>query len=64
MIPGEDLLLPESDLLQSIGKYLMLYEHEQKKRLILLQAYNQVVAELEALKNPKLGLDDVVQGNP
>lgn len=64
MIPGDDLQLPESDLLQSIGKYLMLFEFEQKKRMILMQAYNELHAELEALKNPKFDPDDVVQGNP
>lgn len=64
MIPGDELQLPEGDLLQNIGKYLMLYEFEQKKRMILAQAYNEMKAELEALTAPKLSVDDVIQGNP
>lgn len=67
MIPGEDLQLPEADLLTNIGKYLSLYEHEQRKRIILVQAFNEMKAELDALKNPtplKLGPDDVVVGMP
>lgn len=75
MIPGEDLQLPETDLLQNIGKYLALYEHEQRKRIVLVQAYNQMKAELDALKAPEvpqdageapapLSPDDVVIGMP
>lgn len=65
MIPGDDLQLPESDLLQNIGKYLALYEHEQRKRMILAQAYNQLMADFDALKNPQtFGPDDVVIGQP
>jgi hypothetical protein len=67
MIPGEDLQLPEGDLLTNIGKYLSLYEHEQRKRIILVQAYNEMKAELDAFKNPappKLSPDDVVLGMP
>lgn len=49
-IPGNDLPLPETDLLQNIGKFLALYEHEQKKRLHLVQAYLAIKAELDELK--------------
>ena len=50
IIPGDSLQLPESDLLTNIGKYLSLYEHEQRKRIILVQAYNELKQELDALK--------------
>lgn len=50
MIPGDDFPLAESDLLQTIGKYLSLYDHSERKRLILAQAYSQVVSELEMAK--------------
>lgn len=66
MIPGDDLQLLEPDLLQTIGKYLSLYEYEQRKRVLLIQAYNELQSKLAEvtqenwdLKNP-----DVVQGNP
>lgn len=68
MIPGEDLQLPEGDLLTNIGKYISLYEHEQRKRIILVQAYNELQAELNTLKEslqpPLMTSDDVVIGNP
>lgn len=50
VIPGNDLVLSEIDLLTSVGKYLSLFEHEQKKRLILAQAYNALKTELDELK--------------
>lgn len=63
-IPGNDLPLPEDRLLGNVGKYLCLFEHEQHKRLILVQAYLELKAELDALKAPKYNLDEVIQGNP
>jgi len=70
VIPGDTLSLPETDLLANVGKYLCLYEHEQKKRIILVQAYNELKAELDALKAKapepveEVRYEDVVVGNP
>lgn len=65
LIPGNDLPLPEDHILTNVGKYLCLFEHEQKKRLVLIQAYNELKAELEALKAPKLlTSEDIVVGMP
>jgi hypothetical protein len=50
IIPGNDIPLPEADLLQNIGKYLALYEWEQRKRTALITAYVELKAELDALK--------------
>ena len=63
-VPGDALQLNEPVLLQNIGRYVSLFEHEQRKRLVLVQAYYELKAELDALKAPKYGPEDVVQGNP
>lgn len=50
IIPGEGMSLVESDLLAMIGRTQALLELEQKKRTVLIQAYNELKHELETLK--------------
>lgn len=80
MIPGDQIPLNEDDLLKIIGREVALKEHEQKKRLVLIQAYGEVEAELTRRKEqeaatagPEIGPaeepkllnpEDVVIGNP
>lgn len=49
-IPGELINLAESDLLAMIGRANALLELEQKRRITLIQAYNELKQELDALK--------------
>ena len=65
-IPGDSQQLSVDDLLLLNGRVNAELELERSKRLILVQAYNQLKTELDALKSslPKYTVDDVVVGNP
>lgn len=63
-IPGENQQLSVDDLLLLNGRVNAELELERSKRLILVQAYNQLKTELDNLKAPKIPFEDIVQGNP
>lgn len=76
MIPGDQMPLNEDDLLRIIGREVALKEHEQRKRLVLIQAYGEIESELTRRKEQEAATsmadsnvgsydpDDVVLGNP
>jgi len=61
-IPGENQQLSVDDLLLLNGRVNAELELERSKRLILVQAYNQLKAELDTLKAKSY--EDVVIGQP
>jgi hypothetical protein len=61
-IPGDNQQLSVDDLLLLNGRVNAELELERSKRLILVQAYNQIKIELDALKAKNY--EEVVVGNP
>lgn len=48
-LPGNDLQLTDIDLFNSLGRYFALFELEQRRRVILAQAYIQLHAQYTQL---------------
>ena len=48
--PGEEIVTTQEDLLQIIGKEVVLKENATKKYFAALDAFIKIQAELEALK--------------